>query len=79
MTLVLVKAKDGHTVDAEHERGQGRLRGRQIGGSFYDSTLKGRRMRDLEQRVDIVEVDLPQPEDVDWTGMQSRKIDCPIA
>lgn len=32
-------------------------------------------MCDLEQRIDVVKVYLPEPEDVDWFGMKSREVD----
>lgn len=40
-----------------------------ITGSFYNSSLQAGSVCDLEQRVYVVQVNLPKPEDLDRIGM----------
>jgi hypothetical protein len=73
--LVLIETPYSHTVDTEHEGGQGRFDGCHIGGSVYDASLQGGSVCDLEQRVDIVEIGLPELEDLDLFWVKGRDIE----
>lgn len=61
--FALDETQNGHAIDTEHERRQGGLDACHVAGSVYDASLQGGSVGDFEQRIDVVEVDLPEPED----------------
>jgi len=47
----------------------------QVASGLDDSTLQGGAMRDFEYRVDVLEVNLPETEDLEGIGMCGGKIE----
>jgi hypothetical protein len=73
--FVLAETQNGHAIDTEHERSQGGLDAGQVAGGVYDACLQGGSVGDFEQRIDVVEIDLPEPEDLDLFRVQGEDID----
>ena len=73
-TFFLRQADDRDAVDGEHERGEAGVDGRKATNGVNDARLECWGMRDLEKRIDIVEIDLPQLEDLRRRRMQGREV-----
>lgn len=73
--FVLAETQNGHAIDTEHERRQGGLDGGHVAGGVYDACLQGGSVCNFEQRIDIVDIDLPEPENLDLFRMQGKDID----
>lgn len=63
-TLLVGEAQNRDTINAENKGLQGRTDAFQIADGNDDAWLQGRCVGDLEQRVDVLEVNLPEPEDL---------------
>lgn len=74
-TLVLAEAQNGHAINADHERCQGGLDAGHVRGGVYDACLQGGSVSDFEQRIDVVNIDLPKPEDLYLCRVQGTDID----
>lgn len=70
MTLLSGEAQQGDTIYAEDKGRQGRTDAFQIADSIDDAWLQGRCVGNLEQWVDVLEVNLPEPEDLDLFWVQ---------
>lgn len=73
--FVLAETQNGHAIDTEHERRQGGLDAGHVAGGVYDACLQGGSVCDFEQRIDVVDIDLPEPEDLDLFRVQGKDID----
>lgn len=65
------QAQNGGAVDTEHQGLQVRVDVDDIRGGLDDACLQAVDVRDFEQWIDIVYVDLPKSKDLDWFGVQS--------
>lgn len=72
--FVLAEAQKGDAVDTEHERRQGGLDAGHAAGGFYDACLQSGSVCDFKKRIDVVDIDLPEPEDLGLYWVQSRNI-----
>ena len=70
MTFVLAETQNRHAIDTEHERRQGGLDAGHVASGVYDACLQGGSVCDFEQRIDVVNIDLPEPEDLDLFRVQ---------
>ncbi len=75
----MAKAKDCNAINAEHQCFQGRADIGNISSSINDTCLKCWCMYDFEQRVYVLEVDLPELEYMSLIWMQGCKVNIGIA
>lgn len=75
LAFASTETKGGHTVYAEHERLQGRADTRHVAGGFDDASLETGNVGDLEQWINILQIYLPKPEDMDGLGMTRGEVD----
>lgn len=69
-TLLVGEAQNGDTIYAEDKCFEGRTDAFQIADGIDDAYLQGRGVGNLEQWVDVLEVNLPESEDVDLLWVQ---------
>lgn len=74
-TLLVGKAQHGDTIYAEDKGFQRRTDAFEIADGIDDACLQGRHVGNLEQWVDVLEVNLPEPEDVDLLWVQGGYTD----
>jgi hypothetical protein len=75
----LVEAEDRHTVYGEHESFQGRIDASHVTGGIDNAWLQSRSMSNFQQRIDVLQVYLPELEDLALAWMQSREVDIRVA
>ena len=73
-TLFFRQADDRDAVDGEHKRSEGGVDVRQSANGVNDARLECWGMRDFEERVDIVEINLPELEDLGRWRMQGCEV-----
>ena len=74
-TFVLAETQNGDAVDTEHERRQGGLDAGHVAGGFYNACLQGGSVCDFEEGIDVLEIYMPQTEDLYLSWVQCRDID----
>ena len=72
--FVLAETQNGDAIDTKHERRQGGLDAGYVADGVYDAYLQGGSVCDFEQRIDVVDIDLPEPKDLDLFRVQGRDI-----
>ena len=74
-TLLVRQAQHRGAVDAKEKCLERRLEGREVGKGVDDAGLQGRGVGDLQEGVDVVEVELPEAEDLGLLGVQGGEVD----
>ncbi len=73
--FVVSEAHERDAVDGEYQSLHRRAYDGWIASDVDNTSLQRRRVRDLEQRVDIFQANLPQPEYLHLLRVQSRELD----
>jgi hypothetical protein len=77
IAFVVYETQNSDAIYAEHECLHGWTDVCDITSGVDDECLQCRGMRDFEKRVDVIQVNLPESEDLNLTWMQSREVnDC---
>jgi len=72
--VVRVQTRDGDTIYTEHERLHGWRDAADVGRGFDDPSLQCNAVGDFEQRIYVLQVYLPESEDLNWIGVERREV-----